>query len=359
MRRNFIIGGILVAIIMVIVGSVYFLSPKKIPKSEEVKKEEVFEKHTECLGENEQADFKVERLGKYPSVEYDKGFIEIMVKKLTSDKKITGFKIDNIINPSHYHPAEIHKCGIYVIREFNYSPKTRRSTLNYSNDLWKYNYKNEGMEILKFSFTDSSGKYNSFYNDDFRIDSTENYVVLERGYLGKDDYSLVVKNLETKEDIFVLSANEIQKRNPNLAGGFDMREWSKDGRYFWGDIFDGAYVNAYFRIDTQNWKPDIYEALDGTGGGDALNVETGYVTYHKDIIPWTGDAEFDEINKEKWLKEGKKVHFYIYNLFTKKQIFLEIFDDPTWFTKPKWLSDTELQYELPSGEKKIYKLNEK
>lgn len=34
--------------------------------------------------------------------------------------------------------------------------------------------------------------------------------------------------------------------------------------------------------------------------------------------------------------------------------------EPLWYFKPKWLSETELGYTLPNGEKKVYKIsNEK
>ncbi len=72
------------------------------------------------------------------------------------------------------------------------------------------------------------------------------------------------------------------------------------------------------------------------------------------------NGDFDEVNKEKWLKEGKKSGLFLYNLFTKEKIFIVSVEEPLWWFKSNWLSDTELEYELPTGEKKIYKIqNEK
>ena len=57
----------------------------------------------------------------------------------------------------------------------------------------------------------------------------------------------------------------------------------------------------------------------------------------------------------KVLKPGKYV-LDLHNLFTKERVLLETVSDPGWFYKPQWISDTELQYTMPSGEVKIYKL---
>lgn len=341
---------------LILGGGIYFFLKKEIitPKLT-LKNQENETEHLLCLSESEQADFKIERLGKYPSVEYDKGFIEVVVKEVDTYKETSRFKIDNVINPSHYHPAEIHKCGVYVIRVFNYDPSKTKQDPGYKNELWKYDYNGNGKPIILFS--EKSKEFISYYSPDFRIDPNENFLVLEKAYLGRKDYSLVIKNLNNKENIFVLSAKEITEQHQNIVGNFNMREWTKDSRYFWGDIFVGAYVKGFFRIDTFNWKTDIFEAPEGVGGGDALNTEKGLVTRHPGYV-WTGlDILTEEIKKE-WRKQGKKSTLYLYNLFTKEQILLETTDEPLWFFKPKWLSDTELQYELPTGEKKIYRVKE-
>lgn len=357
-KKNLII---LILIIILSIGSiisVYLLIKEQKSSIKQKENGEILVQRQSCLDENERADFTIKRLGKYPSLEYDRGFIEVAVKKIDINQEILRFKIDDIINPSHYHPAEIHKCGIYVIKEFGYEPKTRRSTSNYHNDLWKYDYNGRGIEILKFSFSNSNGIYNSFYNDDFRVDFQEKYIVLEKSYLGKEDYSLIIKDLNTKEDVFVLFAKSIRKQHPNVIGNFGFDKWTDDGRYFWGDIFDGAYVNGFFRIDTQNWKVDIFEAPPDVLGGDALNVENGYITVHPGNV-WYGFAEMTEEEKEKRRKEGIGTELYIHNLITGERQFITKINEPLWFFKPKWFSNIELEYELPTGEKKIYEIKPK
>jgi len=47
-------------------------------------------------------------------------------------------------------------------------------------------------------------------------------------------------------------------------------------------------------------------------------------------------------------------------LFTKEDRLIESTkEDPIWFYKPEWISENELEYELPSGEKKIYNIETK
>ena len=122
-------------------------------------------------------------------------------------------------------------------------------------------------------------------------------------------------------------------------------------------MFAGANEIAYLRILRDLWKLDVLPVPSGTSGGTALNPEYGYVTY--DTGPgWIGIDVIAEQVYDEWRKEGKKIDFYLYNLFTKEKTLLATIDDPSWSFKPQWLSDTELRYELPTGEKKIYKIEE-
>lgn len=354
-KKNIILTIIFIIILTILGGGIYAFLKKKIILPNFITNQENETGHFFCLNEDEQAEFKINRLGEYPSAEYDKGFVEVVVKKFSSDKEIIRFKIDNIISPSHYHPVEIHQCGVYVIREFNFDFKKFKPLPGFSVELWKYQYNGDGEKILTLAGEYEYSKTKVYYSYDFRIDSFEKYLVLEKGYLGKEDYSLVIKDLNTKEDIFVLSMKSIVEQYPNMAGSFGLDQWTKDGRYFWGDIFDGAYVNGYFRIDTQNWKADIYEAPDGAMGGSTLNINTGYLPIQPGQV-WTGDYQLTEELKEQYRKEGKKSRLYLYNLFTKEKTLIETTDEPLFWFKPKWLSDTELEYEMPNVEKKVYEI---
>lgn len=311
--------------------------------------------HTVCLGDDEVVEYKIERLGKYPSVEYNEGFIEVTIKKKNTNQEIKSFRIDNILSPSHYHPVEIRKCGVYVLRGFNFDHKLFKPLPGFSRELWYYGFDGSGNKIVSLAGENNKGEAENYYSYDFRVDPTETYVVLQKGYFGRLDYSIIVKDLKTQKDAFTLSLKEITSKYPQFEASLAMNDWTKDARYFWGNIFEAADVLAFFRIETGIWKWEVFEAPVGTMGGDALNPELGYVTYD-DGSPWTGDADIDQAYREQWKKEGKKLHFYLYNLFTKEKILLEIFDDPTYFTQPQWLSDTELQYEMPGGEKRVYEI---
>lgn len=304
---------------------------------------------TQCLDENKKISYMTE----------DKEVIlvdlTIFINDKLTGKELSSFKIDNVYRT--VPRVELHKCGVYVIRFFNYNSQKTKQDIGFKAEIWKYQYNGEGYPFFLLSEKKESGLANGDYSYAFRIDPNEKYIVLEKGYLGENDYSLIIKDLKTEDDIFSLSMKEIVSQYPNIVGNFNMREWNKDGKYFWGDIFVGAYVNGFFRIDTLNWKTDVFEAPEGVGGGDALNIEKGLVTRHPGYV-WTGlDILTEEIKKE-WREQGKKSTLYLYNLFTKEQKLLEITDEPVWFFKPKWISDAELEYELPSGEKKIYKINE-
>jgi len=305
-----------------------------------------------CLEENEVAEYEIR---KEKTVGGD-GIAIITVKDKKSQKEQFNFRID-ILQTDHYHPIELHKCYVYAAKSFNYDYTTRRPLPDYRAEIWRYNYKGNGEKVVLLD-KDTLGslkRYEHFFSSDFRVSPSEKYIVLERGYLNKDDYALVIKDLKTKEDIFTLPSKYLQKTNSNFIGVFDMLKWSEDSRYFWGSVSDGAYVNGYFRIDTQNWKVDIFEAPDGAMGGMPLNINTGYVPIQPGQV-WTGDYQLTQELKEQYRKEGKKSSLYLYNLFTKEQILLETTNEPLWFFKPRWLSNTELEYELPSGEKKIYKI---
>ncbi|MBU4223870.1 hypothetical protein KJ934_01450, partial [Patescibacteria group bacterium] len=265
------------------------------------------EKSIECLGEKRDVFYKIEEK------ESPLADVVIAIDDKSTKEELFSFKIENI--RKNYHPIELHQCGIYVIRMFNYDPNKVEQKPDYKSELWRYSYTGNGESVLLFHEIISQDKYKSYYVTDFRIDSFEKYLVLEKGYLGKEDYSLVVKDLNTKKDVFTLLSKDLQRMNPNFIGVFDMLEWSEDGRYFWGSVSDGAYVNGYFRIDTQNWKADIYEAPDGAMGGSPLNINTGYLPVQPGQV-WTGDYQLTEELKEQYKKEGKKSQLYLYNLFT-------------------------------------------
>ncbi len=344
MRKKSIVFISVILFVAVVVITVYFISEKKIFKQDKISDEiKILEaKRPNCLENSEITSYKINKKKNEVST------ADIIVSDKKTNQEKYRFQIELPI-PDHYHPIELHKCGVYATKSFNYNYKNKQALPDYKIELWQYFYNGEGNSIIFLSGPISGRELNT----DFRVDHLEKYLMLERSYLGRDDYSLVIKDLNTKQDVFVLFANEIFKQYPNIVGNFGLDQWTKDGRYFWGDIFDGAYVNAYFRIDTKDWTYDIFEAQDGAMGGFPLNINTGYVPIQPGQV-WTGDYQLTQELKEQYKKEGKKSSLYLYNLFSKEKIHIQTTDEPLFSFKPQWLSDTELEYELPTGEKKIY-----
>lgn len=300
-----------------------------------------------CLDENKEVSYKMEEKN---SVLVD---VMVSVNDKLSKRESLFFNIEDVYKNSSSIVA--HKCGFYVIRFLNYNSQKSKQDPGFKAELWKYKYNKMGSSLITLSEKKENNLFIGNYSYNFRIDHQEKYLILEKGYLGKDDYSLVIKDLNTKEDVFVLLAKDIVNQYPNVVGNFGLDAWTDDDRYFWGDIFDGAYSVAYFRIDTRDWKYTIFEAPDGSMGGMPFNINTGYVPLQPGLV-WTGDVELTEDIKKRDRNEGKKSSLYLYNVSTKEKILIETTDEPQFFFKPEWLSDTELQYEMPSDEKKVYKI---
>jgi len=291
-----------------------------------------------CLADGETAEPIIEDNGR-------SGFVTVSV--LDNNQEISSFKIEDVITNSV--SVETHKCGIYLMKVFNFDPKKTEQDVGYKDELWKYDYSGNGEKLILLS--EKPDEYVSYYNDDFRVDPLERYIVLERFAKEEGSYLpvLVVKDLATKEDIYTLPWKKIYQEYPEMVEGFsiDILSWSNDGRYFWGKISAAAMVSAYFRIDIETWAYEMFEAPEHQGGGDQLNPDNGWVTHH------TGNF---------WLLENmeagsKGSRFYLYNLFTRENVLIYEAEQPDLFIIPTWLSDTEIEYELPSGEREIYTFN--
>lgn len=353
--KKYIILSALTVCLVVLVAGVYGYLHVKNQATTTINNEinEVKISHEPCLSDDEAAEYEIKE--KKRSLGDTEGMAIIYIRDKTTNKIKYSFEIDSVwVN---YHPAEIHNCGIYVVRMLNYNHNELKQDAGYKDELWKYGYNQQGNALVLFS--EKPKEFISYYSPDFRIDPDEKYVVLERGYLGKDGYALVIKDLKTLKDTFVLTYDDLAKQNPWMEGSyFQFRNWTQDGKYLWLQMQMVATARAFIRIEKDTWKTDVLATPAGTGGGTALNAEKGYIT-HNDGPGWIGiDVVSQQIEKE-WKAQSKKVTLYLYNLFTKKSISLATVDEPLWTFWPKWLSDTELQYELPNGEIKIHTIDEK
>ncbi len=262
------------------------------------------------------------------------------------------FKIGQVRNVAH--PMEIHPCALYVIRQFNFDERLRTHRFGFETSFWKYSYDGHGEKLFNFiNFDDviynRAGRTTFGYN--FRVSPDERFVVLERGYMGGEVQEVVVKDLSDKDfkEVFVLPMKDINVREPGILGSISFLDWSRDGRYLWVYIFDAAYPVAYIRIDFTNFAWQVFTADQDALGGDALNYDTGLVTISEGA-DWIPDEEFQALEREERRNAGIGSALYIQNLFTKeKQLVTEV-EEPLWFSKPKWISDTELEYTMPNGE---------
>lgn len=337
---------VILLLISLLMGAIYLAKVLPANKQEAEKSERI--SHSPCLSDDEIAEYKInKKQGEVSSA-------TIFVKKKETGKELFNFQIELPI-PDHYHPIELHRCGVYAVRNFNYDFSRRQALSNYRIELWRYRYTGEGDSRVLLSDIPISG---SGFGTDFRIDNLENYVVLERYYLGNPDYALVVKDLKTKEDVFVLTLEEVLKKYPDIRrGSFGLGIFTPDNKYLWGNIYEGAYDIAYYRIELGTWKTDILPSPSDLPSGAERDFNfKGWFAY-VDITSFTGSKEITEQIEEDARQAGQMKNLWLYNLFTKEKIKIA-WADPSWRFNQKWLSDNELEYYIPPGERKIYKTEE-
>lgn len=345
MSKKIIILGVLSVFFFVVIASGIYLFLFKKPASQLSKDQtQITQKkpsYRECLEENDMVEY--DRISFNPVITQPKeSSPTIFIKNKKTGGIRNSFQVENIVGVGH--PMEIHRCGVYAIRGFEFDKK---KGIYKKYEFWKYTY-NENKEILL-----PNEEFRP-YSLDFRIDPLENYIALIKYYLGHPDYALVIKN-SALEDIFTLSIIEIEKRNSDLVQDISLNGWTKEGHYFWAHTHYGANTLGFIRIDSQDWRVDLFPAPKDVLGGDALNLENGYVTVHSKNI-WIGVAELEEEEKIRRRAQGIGTELYIENLITGERHFVTKTNEPLWYFKPKWVSETALEYQLPSGEKKVYKI---
>lgn len=309
-----------------------------------------------CLSDNEIADFDY-KAGLYDSTGVklpSNATTTIFIKDKNTNEELFRFTITDVeINsPS----LEIHKCGVYVMRNFDFDKK---EGIHKRHELWRYTYDKKSEIIL------TNEVFFKIYGLSFLIDPSENYLTLTRYYQGHPDHAVVVKNLKTSqlEDVLIIRPDDIWQKLLQLRKERDVEAigWSGDGKYLWGGSQQNLTDTAYFRININDKNKETLEVFpmpeDAVHYGPP-RVDIGYIWYIYGA-PWVGFYEMGEKIYDEWQKEGKKEILYLYNLFTKEKITLAAADDPRWTFKPRWLSDNKLRYQIPSGETKIYEIKPK
>ena len=283
------------------------------------------------------------------------GVISIKFSVNPNNDDAREFLVEDVATSFSIEPT---RCSMYIRRAFN-RPGYVNDILRHRDEIWRYSYDGKGKKLLTLALTDDNSKYAGYFSGSFSIDWSEEYIVLEKTYTNPDDNKLVFKELKNLEkDVFTLSHEKLIEGDPQeIYGDIGFLKWSIDEKYFWGRLSDAAQTIAFFRIDTQNWIYGVFKPPPNTMGGNDLNPDLGYITYNPASY-WSGDADFTAWEREERKKQGKSSDLRIYNLFIKEDRLIESTkDDPIWFYKPEWISENELEYELPSGQKKIYNLD--
>jgi len=322
-----------------------------LPSSQD--KETITNVEPKCLADEEEASYQIIK----KKTDGGEGVAVVEIKNKKTSEKLHSFEI-NVLQTQHYHPIELHHCYVYATRDFNYDWDAHKPLQNYSTEIWRYDYLGRGMSVVLLDKDALGGmkEYQHFFSNDFRIDPQEQYIALERSYLGTDDYALVIKDLDTKEDAFVLTLKMLSEKYPDIQlGSFGLGQWDEGGENFRGDIFDGARENAYYHIDmsTRQFEALLTPSDILAGVERASNVQKGYLAY-ADFPTFFGMDIVATQEQDQFRKEGKVKHLYIYNLRTKEKELLAQTSDPEQRFNIKWISNAELQYELPGGETKIY-----
>ena len=311
-------------------------------------------KSSQCLMNGQKAELEVIEAG-FP------GKVKVRVKDV--EGQLVWQREFSVPSTSHVSFYELHDCGFYIHKGEGYNVNTNKVSPGYFSSLWMYDYfaDGSGEQLVLFGENPTGQREDSkyFYGSQFRINPSETFISLERGYPGSPDYALVIKDIETKEDVFALSMKDVVEKQPSAAGTFSVGKWVErpDGEYLVSEIFDSARETAFVYIKTDTWESAVYPTPEDLQAG----VERAYAPFepmiaYTDIITWAGFKEVTDAIMDEYLAEGVKKHLTVQDLKTGERIVLEevpLVRDHKF--KLLWLSDTELQYVLPSGEVKTWR----
>jgi hypothetical protein len=183
--------------------------------------------HTQCLSDNEYADWSKNRIEKDGS---STGEIDIYDKE--SKNKRISFELKNVMESGNF--VDFKKCDFYVLRIFDYG------TIGGGVELWRYQYDGSGKKLMSLGDTNGVGTFGDdifigpLYSFDFHIDTAEKYLGLERGYMGGSEDLIVIKDLRTLQDIFTVDLAKVRK-DYNMPFDFSLNGWvdGKLGGGFW------------------------------------------------------------------------------------------------------------------------------
>ncbi len=163
------------------------------------------------------------------------GVLEEEIERQIKEKNRFNFPIPNVAGGGS--PPDILKCGVYIVRKF--------SEPGY--ELWRYDYTGKGTKFIILSAFDEKGNpiggTENFYSSDAKVDPTETYVALVRNWVGdSQNHALVIKNLKTMKDEYVITLKELVEKFPDAGGSFNVDYWGEE-RFGTGDILGFHFDN--------------------------------------------------------------------------------------------------------------------
>lgn len=182
-----------------------------------------------CLADDEWADYK----------EIQGAPLAIIILEKNTNKEKSRFEIENVPE-NHVHAVEVHKCGVYAIRKFNNA-----------SELWRYNYSGKGEKVLLFS---DYKNISISFGSNFRIDDAETYVALVQSWVGDENHALVIKNLKTMEDAYVVTLKELVEKYGIEPGTISLADWYK--QYYRFTVLNDE--RPFFKINTEDWEMEIF-----------------------------------------------------------------------------------------------------
>lgn len=134
MKKFIIIFGAVI-LLGLIAGGIYYFFGKSLQSEQNLLESQ--NTHKPCLGDDEIASFNI--IGKRTTAT---SADIIITDKITSKEKFR-FQVDNLF-PNIGWPYEFRKCGVYIIKEFNWDEKHSKPLPGYKEELWRYTYDGKG-----------------------------------------------------------------------------------------------------------------------------------------------------------------------------------------------------------------------
>lgn len=307
--------------------------------------------HPPCLADDEYADYPLDPASPVWT-EIAKVPVVISARDKATDMQKFSFQIDNV--PRATVQIELHRCHVYILREFQNGPM-------WSRELWRYDYSGQGAKlvVLLQAENDEIIKDGPHFSSIFHVDPSETYLALDRGSWADPDQAMFVKSLASSDlpDVLTVTGQDILSAKPELSQGRDAEPlgWSSDGKYLWGGSSGVDFSNiVFFRIANLNKNSiGVFGVPSDAVHVQAPRLDTGYLLYVYGP-PFAGFADVAQQIYQEWKQAGKKEALYLYNLFTKQKTIVATSDDPSWLFDEYWLSDNQFQYTLPSSATTTY-----